>query len=129
MPAGRPGYAGKLLEIFSAPFNHIIMLTTYRREWLPDEIFEKCQELVGRKAWLVCVDAEKDEKNQFKVRWIIPIREVEITDADNEIDVLNIWVKTKGYIDFDEKYLNSFKKNLKLISANPIYHLQEKLHP
>ena len=115
MPAGRDTYANKLLEILSAPIGNIVMLTTYRRRWIPEEIFNNPRQLEGNKAWFICVDAEKhevDNKKHFDVKRFIPIREVEITRIEKIKDDINIFVKTGGYIKFNPEELDSLKTEL-----------------
>jgi len=115
MPAGRDTYASKLLEILSAPIGNIIMLTTYNKRWVPDEVFNRYEDLIGKKAWFVCVDADVKETNvkkEFNVKRFIPLRQVEITHIDRIADQFNLYIKVEGYLKFDSNSIDLFNDEL-----------------
>ena len=115
MPIGRITYKLRLLEILNLPFDYVIMLTTYRKKWIPDYIWDNHTELEGKKALFVCVDAEKRDNKSFKVKRFIPLREVQIIKVEKKTaereEYLNIWIKTGGYLRYKGD-LDSFKKEL-----------------
>jgi hypothetical protein len=96
----RPQYVQKLLEILGSPSNVIIKLTTYRREWIPDEVYEEPEQLKGKEAWVVCVDTKRSGGN-YTVQGFIPVREVKIVKVKKDSDNLVLWLETHEYLRCD----------------------------
>jgi len=113
-PTGGPQYAQALLSVFCAPMKAIVRLTTYRRLWVSEDIFQSPKALENRKALMICVDAERDKANKWWVKNFYPIREVTIKKAEIEGDYLALWVEVQGYIkckDY-EIYSEELKRSL-----------------
>jgi hypothetical protein len=101
----RPKYKEKLLEISASPPNMIIKMGTYRRQWVPTELFDNPSSSHDKLAWVICIDQHKatersmggDLEHRF-----IPVREVRVVKAKTEGENLLLWLETKGYLCCDD---------------------------
>ena len=116
MPAGGRNYAQKLLDILCYPSNALVKLTTYAEPWVDRAIFDNPKQLDGRKALLVCADAEQNEQGEFVLKKLYPLREltIRVKDPAHEGRFLSLWVETGGYVgpcDYDA-YTHTLKNDL-----------------
>ena len=113
-PSGGDLYAQALLTVLCAPAGVPIKLTTYRRVWIPEDVFTNPRNLENRKALMICVDAERNRSNKWWVKNFYPIREVHIKKSEIEGDYLALWVEPQGYVvcHDSEKYTDDLKKSL-----------------
>jgi len=113
-PSGGELYAQALLTVLCAPAGTTVKLTTYRRIWVPEDIFTNPRNLENRKALMICVDAEKDRSNKWWVKNFYPVREVNIKKSEIEGDFLALWVEVQGYVICPnyETYTENLKKSL-----------------
>jgi hypothetical protein len=99
--AERPQYAQKLLEILGSPSNIVIKMTTYRKKWIPTEVWDNPGSLKGKLAWVICVNAKKTN-GRYKVQGFIPIRQVKILIAKKDGDNLILYLETQNYLSCDD---------------------------
>jgi hypothetical protein len=93
----RPQYIQKIMDILGAPPKLILKLTTYRKKWVPLDIYDQPESLVDELAWVVCVAARK-AKSAFVVEKFIPIREVKIVKAERSDGTLILWLEMHNYL-------------------------------
>ena len=105
----RPQYKHKLLEILASPPNMIVEMGTYRRKWIPSELYDKPASSNDKLAWVICVDEHETEERGLEYKFI-PVREVRVVKAKTEGENLLLWLETKGYLFCDD--YERFKEEL-----------------
>lgn len=97
----RLGYRAKLLEILASPPNMIVEMGTYRRRWIPSEVYDHPGSLNNKLAWVICIDQLMKEKEVVGHRFI-PVREVKVVQAKTEGENLLLWLETRGFLRCDD---------------------------
>lgn len=109
----RPQYKEKLLEILASPPNMIIEMGTYRRKWIPPELYNNPTSSHDKLAWVICIDQHKTREGGLEgdlEHKFIPVREVRVVKAKTEGENLLLWLETKGYLFCDD--YGKFKQEL-----------------
>lgn len=99
--AERLGYRAKLLEILACPPNMIVEMGTYRRKWIPSEVYDDPASLNNKLAWVICIDQVMKEKEVVGYKFI-PVREVKVVEAKTEGENLILWLETRGFLRCDD---------------------------
>ena len=113
-PSGGPQYAQALLNVFCAPTNTTVKLTTYSSLWIPQAVFDNPRTLDNRRAIFVCADAERDSSGAWWLKKFYPVREVIIKSPKIEGKFLTLYVQVLGFVrcnNYDE-YTREIKQAL-----------------
>ena len=119
-PAGGAKYQQAILNIFCAPPNVVVKITTYNKQWISDEILNNPKALENRYALVVCVDAEQDTERKWWIKNFYPIREVKIRVAEMQGEYLELSIEVLGFVRCNNyaKYTQNLKTEINLLPPN-----------